>query len=83
MKEMQLHFCGMLMDMLVLILQIELFICHMVSSNTVIDLFCTGTRIAGSQVEDYQVLGCLSRDASFAESHALQHCYFAKMFWCP
>jgi hypothetical protein len=61
MKNVQLYLCGVLMDMLVLILQNELFVCHMVSSNTVIDLFCTCTCIAGSQVEDYQVLGCLSR----------------------
>jgi len=61
MKNVQLHLYGVLMDMLVLILQNELFVCHMVSSNTFIDLFCIGTCIAGSQVEDYQELGCLSR----------------------
>jgi hypothetical protein len=61
MKNVQLHLCGVLMDMLVLILQNELFVCHMVCSNTVIDLFYTVTCISVSQVEDYQVLGCLSR----------------------
>jgi hypothetical protein len=80
MKNMQLHLCGVLMDMMVLILQIELFVCHMVSSNTVIDLFCTGTVLQGHGWRTIKCWVVYLGDASCAESHALQHCYFAKMF---
>jgi hypothetical protein len=56
----------------------KLFVCHMVGSNTFIDLLCTGTCIAGSQVEDYQVLGCLSRGCKLCGESCTSALLFCK-----